>query len=170
MLDFKITDSGDLAFSDEISSEKIRIRFSIADYPTFLLSFDTDFRKVNKKEEGLTISFDTNSTLDLNDKFSSAKNDEEIIQAIRIGVRTELGELDQRSTVGSTLLLYKHKRIDISLLNNVKNIIQDIVNSVSGNDTYSVEAVQEEGTGNFYCHNITIYIYRDNELFYSFQW
>lgn len=170
MLDFKITNSGDLAFSDNVTSEEITIRFTIAKYPSFIVSFNTPQRTSNKKEEGLTISFDTNKVLNLNDKFATVHSDDEIAQAIRIRVRTELEELKRRENVGSTLLLWKHKKIDDNILNNIRNIIQDIVIEITDSEKYSVEAVREEGTGNFYCQNITVYIYREKDLIYQFYW
>lgn len=170
MLDFKITNSGDLAFSDNIISEEITIRFTIAKYPSLIVSFDAPQRIFNKKKEGLTISFDTNKILNLNDKFATVRSDDEIAQAIRVRVRTELGELKRRENIGSTLLLQKHKKIDDDMLTNIKKIVQDIVIEVTDSEEYSVEAIREEGAGNFYCQNITVYIYREKDLVYQFYW
>lgn len=170
MLDFKITNSGDLAFSDDITSEEITIRFAIAEYPSFTVSFDTPQRMLNKKEKGLTIAFDTNKTLSLNDKFAAVHYDDEIAQAIRIRVWTELGELEKNEDIGSTLLLWKHKKIDDDMLNNIKSIIENIAIEITDSEEYSVEAIREEGTGNFYCQNVTVYIYREKDLIYQFYW
>lgn len=170
MLDFKITNSGDLAFSNNIISEEIIIRFTIARHPSLTVFFDTPQRVFNKKEEGLTISFDTNKVLNLNDKFATVRSDDELVQAIRVRIRTELGELKRKENVGSTISLWKHKKIDDDMLNNIKNIVQDIVFEVTNSERYSVEAVRKEGIGNFYCQNITVYIYREKDLIYQFYW
>lgn len=170
MLDFKITDSGDLAFSDDIITEEMTIRFVTAKHPSFLLRFWTTFAEQNIKPEGFTISFDTNKKLFLTDKFASANKDTEIAQAIRIRVRTELSELRNNLAIGSTLLLYKHKKIDENLLDQIESAITNIVAEVTEEEGYSVKVVQEIGSGNFYCQNITVYIYRDNELVYQFEW
>lgn len=170
MLDFKITNSGDLAFSDEIVSEKITLKFEIAEYPSFLLTFNTPYKTKNEKREGVTVFFDTNKTPDLNNKFSAIKDYDEIAQAIRIRIRTEFEELERRSSVGSTLLLWKHTIINDNMINNIKVIIQDILDDIVEDAKYSVEVLREEGTGNFYCQNVTVYIYHEDELIYQFYW
>lgn len=170
MWDFKITDSGDLAFSGDILTETICVRFVTAKYPSFLLSFRTGESTENKKLEGFVVSFDTNKKPVLSDKFASATESAEIAQAIRFRTRTELGELDNNPSIGSTLLLHKHKKVDTEkTIAQIESIVSDIVSSVTTKE-FSVKAVQENGTGNFYCQNITVYIYLQGELIYQFQW
>jgi hypothetical protein len=170
MQDFKITNSGDLAFSNDIFTETMTIKFVMAKYPSFLLSFKTEEKNENIKPEGFTISFDTNKQPNTSSKFASVKENNEIAQAIRIRIRSELGELRNNSSIGSVLLLHKHKRINSEEpIEQIKSIINNIVSNITEEEFY-VEVVQENGSGNFYCQNITVYIYLKNELIYQFQW
>lgn len=170
MWDFKITNSGDLAFSNDIFAETMTVRFVTAKYPSFLLCFKTEESSENKKSEGFVVTFDTNKELNLGNKFAGIKENDEIAQAIRIRVRSELGELKNNIGIGSTLLLHKHKKIDPKkTIEQIKSIVSDIVASITEKE-FSVEAIQENGSGNFFCQNITVYIYLKDELIYQFQW
>ena len=170
MLDFKITNSGDLAFSNEIFTETMTVKFIVSRHPSFLLRFKTDEKTENEKSDGFIVTFDTNKEPDLSNKIASTKENDEIAQAIRIRIRNELGELRNNIEVGSTLLLYKHKVIESGkLIEKIESIVNNIVSSITDKE-FTVKAVQENGSGNFFCQNITVYIYLKDELIYQFQW
>lgn len=169
MIDFALTDKGDLILDEQPMLVKFRLDFRLAQLPGFKLKFfQAPYQDVVKNNH-FKITFDVKAHSDVAKyRAALAEDIEEAVQQVKIRLRTELTELPQRQTVGSQLRLMKHERLNNTLnLSRIRQMTIDAVSSIVAN--VEVVAKAEAGIGHFYCQNVNIYIYSDGILFYKFS-
>ncbi|MEK5433959.1 hypothetical protein MKY88_24465 [Lysinibacillus sp. FSL R7-0073] len=166
-MDFKVSNSGDLVLEKKTRSRQLELTYRISEVPGLDISFHVLNGKVPIANKGLKLSFDVMKDSDLSKNAKVIRDVEEKIQLIRIALITELGELVNKPGLGSLLKLYKHKDIhSISNLNNIKETVMNVVQSILENP--KVKAVPQNGAGNLYFHNVSIYIYENKVQIFKF--
>ena len=87
-----------------------------------------------------------------------------------IALRTEENELTDSNLLGSKLYTYKHK--DILSLDVQQGIINTITNYLNnmldGIYNIEVEVIPKKIDNPFFCQNLSIYIFLNDELLYDF--
>lgn len=172
LTDFKINDSGDIILDEVTDSAKFKIQFGINKANMFKVSFDC--KPIQIREENLIDKFHIQfKTANLNDSLVSYKAKmvsdlEETAQLVKMRLRTSEEE-SGRDSLNSTLQKLKHTmNIDSSdLYAQIETLIANKINDIIDNPI--VTAVYKKGTGNFYCQNISVSIYnQDNDLIYEY--
>ena len=164
MIDFKLTENGDISLDTVIRYRPFQLRFTTGTYPKQCIWFDIrQETKIPRPDNSFCISFITEDTeTDPVYMVSSCQDFKEKIQALKIRLRTELGEITDFSTFGSSMELTKHKDLrDQATLDAIQSEVYDVVSQIM--DTIgSVEVKAESAdktTGYFYCQNINVYLY-----------
>ena len=173
MIDFKVSDEGDLVIGHKKELPQLHLSFHVADYPVFHLQFAQKMENAKEEHEGFHLQFATyNHNLQSPAIVKSVINEAWLQQYIRNFLRTEYGELRNRSTFGSHLYQQKHKNL---IQADVINAIQDTIEAEleKALDLYEGEirivASPEKVDGPFYCQNMMIYIFKDESLIYQFS-
>lgn len=176
MIDFSIDNSGDLILERKNYIPKLNILFRKSSFPIFNLKFLQTVKTMdttNNNNYDFCINFKTyNNKDDGYDVVNRTVIDkEELKQRIRILLRTEQNELLNKEDFGSRIYTYKH--LDILADSTITGIKQTVLNELSNiidteSNTVDVEVIPKISNGPFYCQNINIYIYLNNELLYDF--
>lgn len=169
MIDFALSDKGDLILEEQPALPKFKLDFRLAEFPGFKLKFFQAPHQDVIKNDHFKITFDVKAHSDVaKHRAKLVENIEEAIHQVKIRLRTELTELPRRQTIGSQLRLMKHERLNSTL--NLSRIQEMTINAVSKIvPNIEVVAKAEAGIGHFYCQNVNIYIYSDGILFYKFS-
>jgi hypothetical protein len=163
MIDYELTDIGDIHFEPAVIYPDFKIDFTTNTYNTLCLQFDIrqEYIPVHKNN-AFCISFVTSNTPQK--QYCDAhilEQLDELMQAIRIQFKTELGEITDRDTLGSNLILTKHLDIrDKTTIDKIEMYASSALADLFYN-TYTVKAIAEKGndTDNFYCQHVSIYVY-----------
>lgn len=173
MLDFEITNSGDIKIEKNELTSSLTIRFLLNNSPALRIQFDSlieENYKTKIKEDICRFSFKTKKKAIKEYKnFKIAKNDDAIRQQIMMRLRTEIGDVKAYKDYGSRLHEIKHFDIRSSaVLSKIKNITEDIISDFL--DNYEIVVKTEKNDDSyFYCQNVNIYIYNNDYLFYKFS-
>lgn len=169
MIDFALTEKGDLILEKQSSFSKFKMDFRIAAYPVFTVKFFQVPYQYVVHDNNLKITFDTEAHSKVTKhRAAFVKDKEALIQQIKIRLRTQLTELPTRQTIGSQLQLMKHERLNSATnLSRIKTMTVAAINNIVSNLEVIVKA--EETTGSFYCQNVNIYIYSDGVLLCNFN-
>lgn len=166
-MDFKIGNTGDLVLENKARSSQLEVTFRVSKHPGLEVSFHILNEKKPIKNKGLKFTFDVTKDSDLSQNAKVIRDIEEKIQLIRITLMTELGELVNKPGLGSLLKLYKHK--DIHSEENLNEIKSTVLKCIEGIlDEPSVKAIPQNGAGNLYFHNVSIYIYENKTQIFKF--
>lgn len=166
-MDFKISNTGDLVLEDKARSKQLEVTFRVSEFPGLEVSFHVLNEKEPVENKGLKFTFDVTKDSDLSQNVKVIRDVEEKIQLIRIALMTELGELVNKPGLGSLLKLYKHK--DIHSETNLSDIKTTVLKCVQGIlDEPSVKVIPQNGAGNLYFHNVSIYIYESKTQIFKF--
>jgi phage baseplate assembly protein W len=166
-MDFEITPSGDLVLEDKTRGKQLEVTFRVSKFPGLGISFHILNEKAPIENKGLKFTFDVTKDSELSQNVKVIRDVEEKIQLIQIALMTELGELVNNPGVGTLLKLYKHKDIHSETnLNNIKATVLKAVQNVL--DEPSVRVVPQNGAGNLYFHNVSIYIYESKAQIFKF--
>lgn len=155
MKDFLLTEKGDLVFHQEKPPEKIEMKFGISDSPMFLLSFDSENKE--KEIKGFHFYFRT-QVEKTKSKLKIAEREDAITQAIKIRLKTQVGDIKDRQGIGSILYAYKHENVLTPTLKNrisqaISEAIKDIVPDAE------VEVTREKVDHNLTYSGFVAYIY-----------
>lgn len=168
-MDLLITPSGDLFFTEiDKESSRLLITFYKSINNALKVDFDVQGNSKNQSSEGsLMVSFDISHKL-RNKRAAIVKDDAYKIQQIYIRLKTSLGELAYRTSIGSTLETVKHKNLnDSQIKSQVESIVAKAINDVLTN--FTVEAAPEINKENGYKQIMNIKIYENNELLTTYQ-
>lgn len=167
MVDFEMTNSGDLKLSAAEQYPGFTISWYESEFPILCLSWEQQEFPVEPKTDGLTIAFNTgNEKAGFGSVVRPLRHKEELAQRIAILLRTELGSSSLAAGLGTTLCLDKHK--DLRDIKTLKSIQDKVLAAVDGLvDNPAVILKVEEKDGPFYCQNVNVYIYQNNELIYQ---
>ena len=170
MIDFTLNNKGDITLERKDYIPKLKISFRRSLFPIFNLKFLQASEVVsNHYNYNLCIKFKaSNNRDDGNDVVNKSVIDK---QRIRILLRTEQNELLNKEDFGSKVYTYKH--LDILADSTLQGIKQTVLNELSNiidteTNTLDVEVIPKMTDGPFYCQNVNIYIYLNNELLFDF--
>lgn len=173
MFDFKLTKTGDIEFSNEKPISKFHLMFSLSDYKSQRIKFLTIPETIpEKRKSAQRITFRTVPSSEIyayNE--NNIENFEESLQAIMIGLRTELTDtLDYN--IGSNMYKTRHNiytgnKEDLS---NASSIANEVVHSILPDASVRVEYGEHESGGYFQyqCLIITIEYGDKSETIYMY--
>ena len=176
-IDFKINNKGDFILSSSRTYPRLRLDFVNSTYKTLRIDFEQgqefndlfDYDKRFNDGKRLNIEFHTNKDIaKVNRKLSTVLDKDEIKQRIVIALRTEYNEMLPMPGLGSYLVTQRHEDITSEdVHNNVRAIVLNAIgNSLNNPD---VRVVPKRKDGPFYCSNLNIYVYEDDELFFELE-
>lgn len=166
MIDFAINDRGDIMFEPPEKTDKLKISFRVSDSTGLMVSFITVSHNDTINSQ-LKIGFMQKHIDNEKSKASLVNNSNQKLQAIRLALQTEYGQLKYLNEFGSKLYSIKHE--DLYSKSNMKLIEAEVLKSVSKIVPGAVViAKAEKGIGNFSSHNVGVYIYHNELLIFKF--
>ena len=167
-MDFMVDDKGDFVLTVPPVHQRLKLSWINSKYPVLKLDFEQGQIYAERKSLGrLKINFITDQASKTNNVALATVHDkEELRQRIMIRLRTERGELNLLKNLGSYLVTQRHRDI---MSEDTKTSVEDIVLSEVSDILQNprVVAVPKHKTGPFFCQNMNIYIYDDDELIYT---
>lgn len=166
-LDFALDDRGDFMLSTPPTHQRLRLSWINSNHPVLKLSFEQGQPcSERKKYTRLRIDFiaDRDSRV-AHRKFTVVNDRSELRQRIMIRLRTEKGEMKLFEDLGSFLVTQRHEDI---MSDKVKAYVESIV-LLELSDILArpkVVAVPKRKDGPFFCQNMNVYIYENEELVY----
>lgn len=170
MLDLQIDNRGDLVSTEPLSYPKLNIKWAAANNPMLKILFRAGLNKENYSapKNNFKLMFYTANPEPLKE-FNTIRSTEEIKQRIKVLLHTELGDIQDLSTYGTSLVINKH--LDITsdaVVNSVQSIVLNVVSDIL--DDPSVKVVRAfSSSGPFYCQNLNVYIYDGADEIYEFE-
>ena len=167
MIDFLLSESGDLIFEERFSSDRLLLSFYIAEHPGLRLSFFGTPEQPEYSDTNFCLSFLTQTAQEqVSHGAVVLYENDALAQNIRIRIDTELSELIKRPTVGSLVQTIRHSQMyDLVNMSGLETAIKNAISPILPDAVVKVKA--ELGTGNFFCQNVNVYIYLGDFLFYS---
>lgn len=168
-MDFLITPSGDLLFSEEKNeSKRLKIDFYQSKNKALKINFDIEtYGETLPQKDTLIVTFDVPEIKE-NKRVPIVKDEAYISQQVIMRLKTSLGELPLRQEIGSMIETVMHKNLmDSAIHNKVENIVGEAISGLI--DGYSVKAVPTVSKNNGYNQTIKVYIYKDNSLLTSYE-
>ena len=162
MIDFKITENGDIDIAKAYQYPYFIIDFYISErdernindttkspirYPALRINFDTDIKQYDSFEEGLLINFRTErKVVSLNPiTITSVSNKAELAQEATIRLKTELGEFQFLKDFGSELSTMRHSDIKSEITaENIKQYAEEAIGDIEFDDEYEITTAWEE--------------------------
>ena len=111
MNDFLLNDKGDLMFTRDNLVSRFRMDFLIGEQDGFCARFDTQGADSQQPESQFRVRFKT-SNLPARAGAMVVEKDSALAQAIRIRLKTQRGEILERSRIGSDIYRYKHEPVN----------------------------------------------------------
>ena len=163
-MDLLITPSGDLAFT-EINSKNNRLVINFYKSIGNALKIDFDIQGNHQEQpqkDTFVIRFNISHKLK-NKRAELVKDDAYKMQQILIRLKTSLGELPDRLSIGSTLETVRHKNLnDEHVRLKVESIASKAINDILSD--FKVVAKPEINKDNGYKQIMNIKIYENNDL------
>ena len=157
MFDFKLNNNGDIDFEETLKTNKFKVSFCMAENNMALVKFMTKTDAIQDNSGKFCISFKTELEESGQQRVLSILDNETLSQYIWIALKTELGEIEQRPEIGSSLTELTYDRpITADKLIAIQKVIETLVHDVWPEAT--VTTVRETGNGNMPYQNITTYI------------
>ena len=168
LVDFEMTNSGDMKLSATEKLPCFNIKWYESEFPVFQIKWEQQEVPASRpSDERFTLSFHTISRRTSETKaVRPVRHERELIQRIAILLRTEIGSCRLSRGLGTTLSLDKHKDIrDIQVLQSIQGKIISAIDGLVENPAVVLKV--EEKDGPFYCQNVNVYIYQNDELLYE---
>lgn len=170
MIDFKITDTGDIIADLEQPISTCKIKFACADYEVQRVKFFVrPIQPQKKKSASQQIRFRYMDTTGMEDARAEIVDElDEALQSIYLHLRTEEGETINYED-GTDLYAQKHTvyRNDNDL-DNIRAIVQGVVSGILPGATATVSYVDCPSAGYFRFQSVKIVIEYDNEVVREF--
>lgn len=169
MFDLALTPKGDIIFTQNKNRTKpLTISFGITKTNLLKLSFEvTDCYPIETSQNGIRISFEIDE-LKNNKKAMLFYNDDALKQAIKIRLLTAIGELPNRTAIGSKLELVKHKPLhDVETKTLLTDYVKQALVSIIPNVDVRVEPNIDKLNG--YSQGMNIYIYNNGFLVFKYN-
>lgn len=169
MIDFLITPSGDLAFTEiEKENQTLEISFYKTKTQALKISFEMDTYLTNTpKKDSLVVYFDLLSIKN-NKRAMLVEDDAYKMQQIFMRIKTSLGELPERPEVGSKIETVMHQNIhDKAVQSKVERIVGDAIKDIVYN--HSVKAIPTVIKDNDYKQVMNVMIYEDDDLLLTYE-
>lgn len=166
--DFMIDNNGDISFlENNNNNSRLRINFYKSNYKSIAIKFDVDNDYVQEDNHMFTLKFNL-SNKKYNKNLLEVTNRNYIIQRIIINLKTSLGQLPNRTDVGSRLETIYHKNIyDITVHKELEKIVSAAIGDLI--DNYSIDIKPYINKDNGYTPMIKIYVYSSNELYFYYE-
>lgn len=166
MIDLKLTDSGDIDMTEDMSDhQKCNISFYLAKYMPQRISFTCIPSKTNIKniKHDFRITFQCVDFDICTDKPYIVQDIDESIQNLRIRLKTELGDVTYNQSLGSELWKTRHEtyygKNEGSILEKIKSIVEEeLVKCVDQKDldSINIDVSYSTGSGHFACQTIKV--------------
>ena len=176
-IDFQINNRGDFILSSSKTYPRLRLDFVDSTYKVLRIDFEQGqehpelFNIEDRYKDGkrLNIEFYTNKDeAKVDRKLNTIFDKDELRQRIVVALRTELNEVSFMEDFGSYLVTQRHEDItDEKVHNNVRAIVLGIIGNKLNNP--DVRVVPKRINGPFYCSNLNVYVYEDDELFFELE-
>lgn len=170
MLDLQIDNRGDLVSTDPLDYPKLNIRWVAAKNPILKILFRTGLNKedYSAPKDSFKLMFYTSKPEPLKE-FNTINSTEELKQRVKVLLRTELGDIQDSSTYGTSLIADKHLDItSAAVVNSVQSIVLEAVTDLLDEPSVVVERAFSS-SGPFYCQNLNVYIYDGVDEIYEFE-
>lgn len=166
-MDFEIDERGDFITTVSQQHERLQLSWVNSNYSVLRIDFEQGQKYNERKIDGrLCLNFITDrGAKPVKAMFATVSDGDEVRQRIIIRLKTEKGEMRLKRTLGSYLVRQKHEDI-------MAAEVQAAVESAVLSEVYDilekpkVIAKPVHTTGPFFCQNMNVYIYDDDELIY----
>lgn len=166
-IDFEIDERGDFITTVSQQHKRLQLSWVNSNHSVLRIDFEQGQKYSERKIEGrLCLNFISDySTKPVKAMFATVSNNDEIRQRIIIRLKTEKGEMRLKRTLGSYLVKQRHEDI-------MAAEVQEAIESIVLSEVYGVLekpkiiAKPVYTTGPFFCQNMNVYIYNDDELVY----
>ena len=166
-MDFAITPRGDLILEEYNEPKSFKLSFRLTEKRGLLVKLFISQQPSIQNDAQFKISFIHKEKTGITHTASLVNDIDMKLQEIRIALTTEREELPKRPNIGSQLHLIKHDNLyDPATLHLVEQAVKESLRTILPDAR--VLAKPERGIGNFYCQNISIYIYHQNNLIFKF--
>lgn len=168
LVDFEMTNSGDLKLSSTERFPGFSIAWYESEFPVLCLSWEQQEKPLDESDDdGFSITFNTsNDKTEFTKTVRPLRHEKELAQRLTVLLRTELGSSLVAPYLGTTLCLDKHKNLrDMQTLKSIQQKILAAIEGLVNNPAVVLKV--EEKDGPFYCQNVNVYIYQNNELVYQ---
>lgn len=169
MIDFQLTESGDIAMEESMEEQQCKVSFYISDANVQRISFITEGKSSsNENYAQQKIRFFTTDKPRHAIQCTTAENMQEKMQAIRLYLMTELMDIPYDREYGSLLFKQRHNILRNSdTYSEVSRIITKVVNEYM--PTARVEILDTEGSRGYFAFSMyTVNLYDEDELITSF--
>jgi len=170
-VDFMVDNRGDFFLGNIEQYPRLRIDWVDSTQPTLRIDFEQGEEQVRMepKRNQFCIDFVTaQAERSLNAKAPAVTGIQEIRQRIMIRLRTEFGEMKLKPNFGSYLVTQRHEDI---MSDEVHSMIQSIVFAEVAELLVNPNVVvaPKKKDGPFYCQNLNVYVYDDDELVFDIE-
>lgn len=165
MIDFKLTEDGDIDLASAYQYPSFTINFYVPSgdikHNALRIDFDTDIPDYNTASYGLKIEFDTDLYSPRAGHINTVPvyGNEELAQQVAIRLKTELGEFPFITSLGSQLVLERHEDIRSSVtLEQVKEYVEAAIADVDFENDYTVTVERIDDPSRFRYETLKITI------------
>ena len=172
IFDFELSNSGDFILQEAQKFPTLSIQWRQTTYPTLEIKFVYEKTEVNDfvPKNTLSIIFTTDSYQQKTfTKTNTLTTDlENLKQKIIILLRTELGETSLDKSLGTRLVLHKHRNMNLTeVLQDIHDLIKENLTDILDDPIVMVQPELRDGA--FYCQNINVYINDGNKEIFNFS-
>ena len=158
MIDLELSEKGDIVCDVEQNVSQFKLSFMLSEYKGQVVQFLSIPKKI-PQNNGYEISFkyiNPKTSSDLQSK--RVENTDEIIQALNVALRTELGDVHDES-IGSEIYKNIHNTISSNAdTEKLCTIISNVVNDYFTNVSVTVTFKDDTRAGNFRYQTIVVRI------------
>lgn len=170
MVDFLISQSGDLVFEKSATSQnRLEISFYKSNAKTLIISFETETHEVcTPSDQAMTVHIGI-ADIEYNKNATMVAGYAFLKQQINMRLKTSLGELSERPNIGSKLETIMHSEIsDIAIQNKIKAIVSESISDLLSDFTVQV-VPKVRKSNNKYEQCMMVYIYTNDSLITSYK-
>lgn len=168
MLDFKLTDRGDIIVeeSKEVSA-RVRIDFMLSNSKPIRINFDLDNFK-EKIVSPFKVQFEVNGDTEKY-RCETIQGVNALQQACLIRLETELGDMKRSEWIGSRMQSVRHKPLyDLLIQNQIKEIAQEAIKDILPKAKITVTPHIDK-TCNRYEQNAIVSIYDEDTIVANYK-
>lgn len=162
MIDFNLSESGDIILNDSNKNNKFKMSFRIINNRGFNLLFTTVNNNVKDIESDFRINFSVSNNITHSTKAESIRNLDVIGQCIKNDLMTESGEVHDID-LGSDIYMLKHEnKFDSYIIEEIKNRIRESANKFIDFEYDIKLRHNRKEISNLRFNNIDVYIIDNN--------
>ena len=170
MIDLLLTPSGDLSFIEEQHQNKqLKIDFYKSKNKALRVTFFVEGSGEANKPSAKSLAIHFNIlTKKANKKALLVTDNKYLTQQVTIRLQTALGELPQRTDIGSRLETVRHKNLNsLDTISSVEQIVSEAIKDIL--DDYTVKATPKITKENGYKQIMNVDIYKSKELLLNYE-